>query len=537
MTALLNLITSFLIATNPNSNTNNADPHQKETGTLDVIVLEEDSVKTDTLGVKKEIINYAFSGETYFGKNNLFGFNGNLRVNVEPDSNIEFTAFPYMHATTKNNEEKARLGILTGFEYGDFGLFGNIDMRARTSQQSDSSFNSKTEKGLIQNGAYSKIIDEQDFSNQDIDDKGSSKGLDLRLNGLIFQIGNDGGTIVTEDNTENRYHEVYGDSTNENQGQIITRTNLVTNIITNVHTRVKNKDNKNSGRFEYKIVPKLKDINLNFRLGTVLENHTIDNEIRNSTNIVTDINGQTIIRIEGNQTYLDTIPISSHKEENRSSLTINRTQINTDYLNLLAEIGKKDKSLIYRVDFDKCFFRSNGALPWYIEQTLNSKIMNVDNALRLGVGDRSIGGGLTFVANILPKKLAKEGIVNDYLLKKRDIDRNISINNIYKNILRKYNDVDFTRDFWGPFAEFDIEKTYGSPSQWDIKTKIGYSAIDWATWLRHDYNSFKNSHKFSGSFVYRDLAFGAYFKTDKDGNSGGLEMHYVPGPGKKKKNK
>lgn len=501
-------------------------PKESNDNFLDVIVLEEDSAKIDTLGVKKEIVDYSFSGETYFGKDDLFGFNGNLRTRVKL-SNIEFMAVPYMHVKTKKDGETACLGVLGGVDYnGKVGLFGNIDMRRISSQQSDSTSSSKTENGLIQNGAYSQIIDEQDLSNQDIDDKGNSKGLDLRLGKFTFQIGNNNSTIVTEDNTTNRYHEVYGDSTRENQGiEIITKTDLDINVLTDSRTRIQNKDNKNSGRFEYLIKPQP---NLKFGLGTVLENHTIDNEIRNNTNIITDINGQTIVRINGNQTYIDTIPISSHEIGNKSSLITDRTQINTDYLNLLAEVGKKDKSLDYRVDFDRCFFKSNGESPWYLEQTLNSKIKNVDNSLRFGVGDRSIGGGLIFAVNILPKNIAEKGIVNDYLLKRRDIDRNVSINDVYKKILHKYNNIDFTRKFWGPFAEFDMEKTYDEPSQWNFKTKMGYSNMNWATWLEHNYNSFKKSHKFSGSLVYDDISFGAYFKTNEDGNGGGLELHYIP---------
>jgi len=532
MTALSSIILSFLIGTSPvdkdTSNIKNISVYNDNEIFLDPIDIKAAEVEKDSTKAKEYTeVDYGYSGAIEFGNNSGFGFRGNLLTKIRTPYGLEVNALPYLFVKSNQCGENAKTGLLVNAKYNKISSGFNIGYERKSLHTADSSFISRVETGLVQNGVFARSIDEQEFSNQDIERKGSNKGLEFELDKFKFQIGSDGKTEIVEGNTRNIYNEVYRDSTRDNQGQVITKTNLSIDIVTNARTRVKITDNKNSARLGYLIG----NSELGMGIGFILENNEIENEIRNRTNIITDINGHTIVEIGG--AYSDTILVSSHEEEYRNSVIRDGTSINTDYIHLSPRVGRKDKKLNYKIDFDKCFFKSNGEHPWHIEQTLDYRIANLQNALRFGVGDRSIGGGLILVANRLPDPLINNGMVNDYLLKRADIDRNVAINDIYKNILHKYNDIDFTKRFVGPFAEFNIEKVYGDPSQLDIKSKLGYSNMGWAGWFEHNYNSFKKNHKFSGSFVYDDFSVGTYFETNDDSHGFGLEINYIPGPDKK----
>ncbi len=433
----------------------------------------------DKTGKTKDAYSF-FTGKYYFGNNGLgiggYGLSGRILTKA-PYADI--SAVPYFeleNVRDDNNmgsiEQSAKAGAALSIKSKGLAIEPSAELSRNDYRNLDTLTSSENRIIPIQNGI--SWINSQDIQTSDEtrEDVGKFLGLGTAIlgkkNKTSIQFGsnnhNSNSKIITLDD----FMESYRDSTYTDQGLVVvTNTDLITRVLTNNETDSKNKVQENFWRFFYQHQLK----NWELGAGAILQNHIVENDLRNRTYITTDANGRTIVTVYGNNsTYVDTIPVSMHSESVQTSRYHSRAQVNTDLLSFL--IGLSKGKVNDRLYFDKAFFNSK---EWALKNQLSYNIGNFTNALNAQVNNSSFGFGTVLACEQLPLKFAEE--LTGYLKEKEELSRDVSKNDKQKELIQGYRALELADKLYGPYASVDFEKVGGRQGYWKFNGELGYSAL------------------------------------------------------------
>ncbi|MEO0076412.1 MAG: hypothetical protein ABIK19_01925 [candidate division WOR-3 bacterium] len=446
---------------------------------LDIKIWEDDTTKNktvekvDSTKTKAADESFQMSGKCVFGNYGTIEYGGDILLNVK-NSFGEIGAMPYLDVNVNKKIEKAALGGILKFSSPYFNLNTNLEFDRAYCGKTDSLIEQRNLITPIQNGISWRDVYNRQISKEEQENVGKFFGLETAVNGknnnVIIQLSNSSTTRNNKIITLDEFLENYRDSTQTIEGNFIiqTNTNLLTEILTNNETNVKIKDAVNQWRFFYDHIFATK-APIALGIGATLQNHIVETEIRNLTNILTDINGQTIVNIQGNnQTYVDTIPVTSHSEERRNTREFGREQINTDLLSLMFGITNQ-KNINNKFYADKAFFNSR---EWALKNHFNYQLGSLVNSLRAQLNNSSFGFGTTIAYDMLRLGWVRE--LTNYLNEKEMLERNVAMNDRQKEIIEKYNKLELLKKLCGYYASIDIDKVGGKGGYWKVNSEVGY---------------------------------------------------------------
>lgn len=498
-------------------------PADPENITLEPVPVTPDSNKTK---LEEKVEKSSFKG-SFHGKLGKPWGHGLDFCAEEKLGQLELAVNPYLNINIDgpNFNEYSSIGFLGDVFVKGLKIYLNGEANREKFDKVDTTetFNNTTTP--IPDGMSWRQIDQQDITTQERNEIGHFFGGGINLGELVstnevsIQLSSSSYTTTDKINTAQDYNENYRDSTYTNQQGtiVITNTDLITRVLTENDALVKNKQNINRWRFSYE-----HDLGKKVRagIGAALQNHSIETDIRNTTNIESYLNGLTIIRILGNQVYEDTINISDYNESKQSSRIIDKEQINTDLLSLIFHLNK-DKNPNYRVVLDKAFFNSR---DWDVKQIFNGQAGSWLGSLGFDINNSSFGWQLFWA-----KLSAKYNLINDfsnYIYNKEELQRNFALNDRQKQLKQKYDDLDFLKQLYGVYGLVALERIGGNNGDWKFNSELGYNVADgrkiyWG--IAGYFETYRNEKEIGIKSTLNDVTGKAYFGWG-NGTKGGAEI-------------
>ncbi|MCL6579392.1 MAG: hypothetical protein K6T73_08405 [Candidatus Bathyarchaeota archaeon] len=487
----------------------------------------------------EEKFPYFFGGEVGLGSERVFSFRGHMGLEAKISEDAMINALAYLRAKTNTNIDYGNAGGHVGIDYKGIGANLGIGVANGGSRNEDSTFTTKTDIRAIQNGIAVEDITERTRSTQEVDDNKKFFGLGVKArsgNGILkIGYGNQTTKNIVEDNTRNEFTSIYSDSTYEIQGNgtiVTTKTDLLTRVNTNIISTIENNTSMNNMLIEGSHV--FGKGNFEVCIGALVTSNKNTTRIRSEEEIITSINGQTIVRVNANgNIYEDTIQIANYQENRKVFSTKDFVGIKPDFFDAYLRYGKPNKTnglfeaKIGMFDTDVVHFGNR------LNFMINDKLVN---SLRMYVNETAMGGGLRFGLNLLPKSLTKSESYNPlaniskFYKESMDIGRRVDISDEEKIILSEKKVNELARANYGPWVGIDIEKTYGSPSQWAWGLALGYDALDEFNIVgRFGYNSFKRAKDISAQAIFKnDLGLGMGYSSSDDNKEWRFKLFYVP---------
>ncbi|MCX8194038.1 MAG: hypothetical protein N3G19_01610 [Candidatus Pacearchaeota archaeon] len=390
----------------------------------------------------------------------------------------EIGLHPYLNIDIDGNkfDEKASIGFIGEIFVKSLNAYLGTEANRGNFENIDTTKTSDNIIAPVQNGLSWRRINQIDVTKEKRNETGHFFGTGINLgdlksnNKVLIQLSNSNYTTNDKIKTVQNYNENYKDSTYTNQGIIVvTKTDLITRVLTENDALIKNEQDVNQWRFSYE-----HDLNKKIRagMGAALQNHSIETDVRNITNIESYLNGLTIVRIIGNQTHEDTIYFSDYNESKQYSRIADKEQINTDLLSLILHINK-DKNPNYRAVFDKAFFNSR---DWAIKQVFNGQAGSWLGSLGFDINNSSFGWQLFWAKQFYNVNIIDE--FSNYIYDKEELQRNFALNELQKQIKQKYNDLNFLKRVYGVYGLLALERIGGSDGDWKLNSELGYNVAD-----------------------------------------------------------
>lgn len=461
-----------------------------------------------------------------FGSNGLMIFNEAMGYDIYPSKDKNLKVSPIAGLDIRSNDDGDDVNVFAGVnvDYNKVGGSFNTLVGRGSFHDGDTSLVQRTDRDITPGRRTLRDIVEQTISKQDKDIHRRFLGFGFNSDAgkqvLNFGAGFEGKDEDVKDLTYNQYREILTDSMSEYQGSIRvdTKTNLITDVSSNARSIIENKFRKNSflveGAYNLGIIRP--------GMAFYLFNGQNKSRVRTSTNNRTDINGNVIVTIYGNNVIIDTIPVSSSQEDARNFLVTDFADNDASIVNPSIKYGKAD-GVNGVFDFWAGIFNSSliGAGN-RINFPINDKIVN---SLDFHIDDTKVGVSIRLDLSLIPSDLIKTDAYNPSIHaarlydELRAIDRRVDLADKQKTILKNNSLVKYARKSYGPWLAFNFDKTYGSPNQVVWGVELGYNALDWfniSTGFSH--NSFKNLNEILASVMFSNaLGINAKYGSSSEG--------------------
>lgn len=499
--------------------------------TTSTIILEPVPVTLDSnkkLEEKVETSSFKGSFHGKIGKPWGYGLDFLIGNNI---GQVKTELCPYLNININGNGININENAVIGFRGSAFTEDLKTNINGEVSREEfnkiDTTRTSEYIVAPIQNGISWKEISQEDITHKKIKENGYFFGAGINFgkleknNKVLIQVSNSNSSITDKTRISQTYDEIYRDSTYTEQGEIIvvTNTDLFSRILTENNALISIKQNINKWRFSYE-----HDLNEKIRagIGAALQNHSIEADIRNITDIESYLNGLSIVKIIANQVYVDTIPISDYKESQQYSRILDKEQTNTDLLSLILHLNK-DKNPNYRAVFDKAFFNSR---DWGIKQIFNCQAGSWLGSLGININNSSFGGQLFWAKQFYTSKAIRE--FSNYIYDKEELQRDFALNELQKQIKQKYEDLNFLKQIYGIYGLVSLERIGGSDGDWRFDSELGYNIGDGRQsyfGIAGYFNAYRKRKEVGTKLTFDDVTGKVYFSWD-DGTKIGAELTF-----------